>query len=141
VRIEEDGDFMFCLIDEHEFGFDQPRPDFFFPRPFRFTFLRVSITSRELKFRDGPTRSGDFALAAGVGAGHNGSTEPFGCHLSPCGGEADRQAVAGGDEFEHRRGRARAGGHEQQRQDRDQPDSVELTTPKKPAYPRLLWRS
>ena len=60
-------------------------------------------------------------------------------HRAACGGEGNREAMAGNDEFEHRRGGARAGGHKQQRHGRDKRDGVEMSDSSNVAAPCLSW--
>jgi hypothetical protein len=46
--------------------------------------------------------------------------------------KADGKAVAGGDEFKHRRGRVSASGRDSQRQGRDRQHGTETNSPKLP---------
>ena len=69
-------------------------------------------------------------------------TGHLGRQFSACGRKADfRQAVTGDDEFEYRRGRARACGDEQQGHGRDQRNGAKMHALKKLTDPRPLWRS
>jgi hypothetical protein len=142
ARIEKHPDLARRLIDEDKFGDDRSRCDFFFLGVFRFALLVGAIfrdAPREAVFGNGQARARDLAFAVRGGtvneaaeAGH------FGVHRPTFGGEVDRQAVAGDDEFEHRRGRARAAGHQQRREHQQRRDGYNRQTHLHDRTPRSL---
>jgi hypothetical protein len=118
---------VFCLIDVHEVGCDRFGRDFFRIRALRLAFLIVMsaalrLAAREEVVGNGRARSGDHAVANGVGAVHNRvEARQLGGHRPPSGRKADGKSRSRGHEFEHRRGRLRLSRRARERQRRDQP--------------------
>jgi hypothetical protein len=143
-RIEEDAHLRLRLINVHEIARDRSCHDFFFFCAFRFALHGAPRggAPREPIFGDGRARSRDFPFARGGGAMHEGfKAGHLRRHRPAFGREADGQAVAGDNEFEHRRGRAGAGRHEQQRHRHDQRDRATITTPNRWDATRSLRQS